>query len=272
MNPKISVCIIGYNEENKVEDCLKSVQAIADEIVFVDSISSDKTVEIVKKYTDNIILQKFLGHVEQKQLAVDKAKNDWVLCIDCDERLSNKAINDIQKAWEEKLPDSKAAAFSFHRLTYYVYRWIKHSGWYPDTKIRLFNRRLFNWQGINPHDRVDAIEPQNKSKVYRFNSDILHYSFDSISDHLKTIEAFSEIGAKEAFEKGKKSGFFTIIGRSFWAGFRKMVFEAAWRDGMAGIILTGLSMAATWSKYSKLYIMNKQKQNPDFTEKNKIHQ
>lgn len=261
MKLPISACIIGLNEEDKIEDCLKSVYDLADEIVYVDSYSTDKTVAIAEKYTDKIVKQKFLGHIEQKNLAVKLAKNDWILSLDCDERLTEEASAAIRKEWEDKTYDRLYSAYSFKRLTFYIYRFIRHSGWYPDRKIRLFNRNFAKWSGENPHDKVEC---QN-SNVKSLAVDILHYSFDSISDHLKTIDSFSTIGAREAFKKGKKSGFFILMARTFWAGFRKFFLEFSFLDGMAGIILTGLSMAATWSKYSRLYLMNREKK-----EKNRL--
>ena len=252
---KISACIIGLNEEKKIADCFESVQSIADEIIFVDSLSIDGTVKIAKQYGARIISQEFLGYSKQKNLAIDHARYNWILNLDCDERLSEKAISDIQKFKIEKkdaIENEDIRAVSFNRLTYYIYRWIRHSGWYPDTKIRLFNKKFCRWVGENLHERIDC----PNQYTYKINANILHYSYDSISDHIKTIDSYSTIGAREAFKKGKQSNLFTIVLRSFWAGFKKFFFKMAFLDGVAGIILTGLSIAGTWSKYSKLYILN----------------
>ncbi len=266
---KISVCIIGLNEEKNLTDCLRSVKPIADEIIYVDSLSKDKSCAIAKSFGARVFKQKFLGHVQQKNFAVSKAKFDWVLSLDCDERLSSEALASIAAERARRLADSsekQPTSYAFNRLTFYIYRWIKHSGWYPDRKIRLFDRRTASWVGENPHDRVE----DRSGRSMRLKGDILHYSFASISDHLKTIESFSEIAAHEALRKGRKSGPFTIIFRSLWAGIRKVFFEFSFLDGVAGLILTGLSMAATWSKYSKLYILQQQKADPLFFERNKI--
>ena len=252
---KISACIIGLNEDKKIADCLQSVQSIADEIIFVDSLSTDNTVKIAKQHGARIISQEFLGHIKQKNLAIDHARHDWVLSLDCDERLSAKAILEIQKFKIEKMNEIKNEdihAVSFNRLTYYVYKWLRHSGWYPDTKIRLFNKKFCRWGGEDPHDSVDCSDEY----TYKINADILHYSYDSISDHIKTIDSYSTIAAREAFKKGKQSNLFTIMLRSFWVGLKKLIFKMSFLDGAAGIILTGLSVAYTWSKYSKLYILN----------------
>jgi glycosyltransferase involved in cell wall biosynthesis len=135
--PKISACIISFNEEKKIEDCLKSLGPIADEIIVVDSLSTDATVEIARKYTDKVYDQAFLGHIEQKNLAVSKASHDWIVSLDCDERLDPElsqsilVVKDTLNAYD---------AYRMSRRTFYVYRWLNHC-WYPDKKIRLFNRR-----------------------------------------------------------------------------------------------------------------------------------
>lgn len=255
MNEKISVCIIGFNEEKKIEDCLKSVQDIADEIVYVDSHSTDKTVEIVKKYTNKIFFKKFLGHVQQKNFAIGLASFDWILSLDCDERLSNELKQQIQQ--ERKLSSfANYQGYSFNRRTFYIYRWIYHSGWYPDAKVRLFHKEFCQWQGENPHDKIVC----SSQKIKHLQGDLLHYSFDSVNDHLKTITSFSEIAAQEAFDKGKKSGVFVIFFRSLWVGIRKFLLEFSFLDGSAGFLITGFSMFATWTKYSKLYVLQKKEE------------
>ena len=132
---KISACIISFNEEDKIEECLISLDGVVDEIIVVDSLSTDRTKEIAKKYTDKIYDQKFLGHVEQKNLAVKKATHDWVLSLDCDERLTSELRESILSV-KNNLDD--ADAYRVARRTFYVYRWLNHC-WYPDFKIRLFN-------------------------------------------------------------------------------------------------------------------------------------
>ena len=134
--PKISACIISFNEEKKIEDCLKSLQPVVDEIIVVDSLSTDKTVEIASKYTDKIFHQKFLGYIEQKNLAASKASYDWILSLDCDERLApplQQSINAIKDSLDAH------SASRMARKTFYVYRWLNYC-WYPDKKVRLFNK------------------------------------------------------------------------------------------------------------------------------------
>ena len=164
---KISACIISFNEERKIEDCLKSLVGVVDEIIIVDSLSTDKTVKIAEKYTDRIFHQKFLGHIEQKNIAVKKARNDWILSLDCDERLSEQLVESIR---EIKNGVHQADAYSMPRKTFYVYRWLNYC-WYPDVKTRIFNRNTAYWGGTNPHDRI-IVQGDN---IVRLRGDIYHY-------------------------------------------------------------------------------------------------
>ena len=206
--PKISACIISFNEEKKIEDCLQSLQPVVDEIVVVDSLSTDKTLEIAGKYTDKIFNQEFLGHIEQKNLAVDKASHDWILSLDCDERLSEQLQRSILAVKDEL---DNADAYCMSRKTFYVYRWLNHC-WYPDIKTRLFNRNTARWGGINPHDHIKT----EGSNIVRLKGDIHHYSFDSISDHLQTIDKFTEIGADELVKKNKRFSLFSPLTHATW--------------------------------------------------------
>lgn len=255
----ITATIIGFNEEDNLERCLDSVKDFVQEIIFVDSYSTDQTISIARQFTDKVFERKFTGYTEQKNYADSKATNDWVLNIDCDEVVSKGLKDEICKTFVSKSSD--VAAYSMPRLTYYCYRWIRHSGWYPDRKIRLYNRKMTSWQGELVHEELIV----NSGRVLKLNSDLLHYSFPDISSHIRTLDNFSTKGAQDAFKKGKKSGPFTIIFRSLWVGFRKIILEKSFLDGTAGLILTGLSMASTWSKYSKLYVMHRKLDNEKST-------
>jgi len=247
---KISACIISYNEEKKIEDCLKSLQGEVDEIILFDSNSTDATVSIAEKYTDKIIHQPFLGYIEQKNFALEHASHDWVLSLDCDERLSpelQKAIIKIKSNIEQY------EAYEMSRKTFYVYRWLNHC-WYPDKKTRLFNRTRAHWGGTNPHDHI-ILQSDN---IKRLNGDILHYSFDSISDHLKTIDRFTEIGADELIRKNKRVTLFSPLSHASWLFIKLYIFKRGFLDGFAGLIVSVLSFMHVFIKYSKAIIKTKQ--------------
>lgn len=245
--PKISACIISFTEEKKIEACLQSLAPLVDEIVVVDSLSQDRTVEIARRYTERVISQPFLGYVEQKNFAVEQASHDWILSLDCDERISpelHRSIEAIKEGIEEH------DAYRMARRTFYVYRWINHC-WYPDAKVRLFDRRKARWGGVNPHDRVEVAT----KNVAWLDGDILHYSFDSISAHLNTIDRFTEIGARELLARGKKVGIFTPLTHGIWTFIKVYILKRGFLDGFAGFAVAVLSFMHAFVKYSKAWIM-----------------
>jgi len=242
--PRISGCIISFNEEAKIEDCLKSLVPVVDEIIVVDSQSTDATVEIARRYTDKVYDQKFLGHIEQKNLAVSKASHDWILSLDCDERLDadlTAAILGIRDRLDEH------GAYRMARKTFYVYRWLNHC-WYPDRKVRLFNRQLAEWGGTNPHDVIIIDE----KVVHDLPGDIQHYSFDSISAHVQTLDKFTEIAAHEIIRKGKRVNLLSPFTHSVWAFIRIYFLRGGFRDGFAGFVACYLSMVYAFVKYTKV--------------------
>lgn len=242
--PKISACIISYNEEKKIEDCLRSLDGVADEIIVVDSLSGDATRDIARNYTDRIFEQAFLGHVEQKNLAVSKASHDWILSLDCDERLSDEL-----KAGILAIKDAldKTDAYRMARKTFYVYRWLNHC-WYPDKKVRLFNKHKAHWGGVNPHDRVVV----DSGRISDLRGDILHYSFDSISAHLQTLDKFTEIGAGEIIKRGKKVNLLSPFTHATWTFIRMYILRLGFMDGFAGLVASLLSFVHVFVKYSKV--------------------
>jgi glycosyltransferase involved in cell wall biosynthesis len=244
---KISACIISFNEELKIEDCLRSLEGIADEIIVVDSLSTDRTLEIAARYTDRIYHQKFLGHVEQKNLAVSHAAHDWILSLDCDERLSPELRAAILAA-KDGLDGTRA--YRMARKTFYVYRWLNHC-WYPDRKVRLFNKHHARWGGTNPHDRVVLDEGIQVSELA---GDIQHYSFSSISEHLRTIDSFTEIGAREIIAKGKKVSLLSPLSHGLWTFIRLYFIKRGFLDGLAGFIVATLSFMHAFVKYAKVLL------------------
>jgi glycosyltransferase involved in cell wall biosynthesis len=247
---KISACIIAFNEEKKIEDCLKSLIDIADEIIVIDSNSTDNTVSIARKYTDKIIRQDFLGFIEQKNFAITQASHDWILSLDCDERLSpelQQAITGIKDSIED------ADAYRMARKTFYVYRWLNHC-WYPDLKIRLFNKNTAYWGGTNPHDHIIS----SGNNIKRLHGDIYHYSFDSLSDHLKTIDKFTEIGADELIKKNKSFTVFSPLTHASWTFLKLYFIKLGFLDGFAGLAVSVLSFMHVFIKYSKAIIKRKQ--------------
>lgn len=247
---KISACIISYNEEKKIEDCLKSLLPVADEIVVVDSLSTDNTKEIAEEYTDKIFSQEFLGHIEQKNFAVSKASHEWIISLDCDERLTEELQQSILTI-KDRL--EQADAYCMPRKTFYIYRWLNHC-WYPDIKTRLFNKNTARWGGTNPHDRIIT----DGNNIMQLKGDIQHYSFDSVSAHLSTIDKFTEIGATELIKNKKQFSIFSPFTHSLWMFIKMYFIKRGFLDGFAGLLASTLSFMHVFIKYSKAIIMRYQ--------------
>lgn len=196
--PQISVVIITYNEEKNIARCIQSVKNIADEIVVLDSYSTDSTKSICEKLGVNFYQHTFDGHIEQKNRAITYAKYPHILSLDADEALDDtlqKSILNIKNNWTHD-------GYYMNRLTNYCGHWVKHCGWYPDTKLRLWDSRKGSWTGINPHDKYELFN--GDKNTLHIKGDILHYSFNSVNDHYKQVEYFTNISSKAYFEKGKK--------------------------------------------------------------------
>ena len=186
---KLSVVIITLNEEEGIGTCIDSVREVADEIVVVDSFSTDRTLKIAEAKGARFIQNKFEGHIQQKNFAKQQATNDWVLSIDADETLSAELQQSILEAKQSFANDG----YTINRLNFYCGKAIKTCGWYPDTKLRLWNRTKGTWKGINPHDRFEL---ESTSSVQHLRGDILHNTYPTSKSLLNQVEKFATIGAQ----------------------------------------------------------------------------
>ena len=248
---KLSAVIITFNEEKNIETCLKSLTGIVDEIIVVDSFSKDKTEEICANYNVRFIPHKFEGHIEQKNWARKQANFDVVLSLDADEALDEtlqKSILEIKKNWIHD-------GYKMNRLTNYCGKWIRHTGWYPDVKLRLWDNEKGKWMGENPHDEF-KLEDKN-AEVGHLKGDILHYSYHHPDDHDKQIEYFTNIAARTHVEKGK-STFFMQKYLSAMLKFIKCYFiKVGFLDGKEGWIISVKSSYAAYLKYKKINALKK---------------
>ncbi len=244
--PKISACVICFNEEDRIEDCLKSLRSVADEIVVVDSGSTDRTREIATVLADRLIDQSFLGYLEQKNFAVAQASNDWILSLDSDERVSPELAKSILAA---KGHLEERVAWSFNRRTYYLYRWLNYT-WYPDAKVRLFDRRRCHWGGVNPHDRVMV----SGGETGHLAGDLHHYSFRSLSDHLNKLNKFTDIAAAELVKSGRRVSAVSPILHGGWAFVRRYILKRGFLDGFAGLTVAVSALLYGFAKYGKAYL------------------
>ena len=250
MQIDLSVVIITFNEEKNIGRCLDSIEGLSKDVVVVDSFSTDKTKAICVEKNVRFIEHPFDGHIEQKNYAVSQAKNQYVLSLDADEALTpglKDAIIKIKKNWEYD-------AYSFNRLTNYCGQWIKHCGWYPDKKLRLWDAAKGHWGGENPHDMV----LMNKTATLKHVPlDILHYSFYTEQQHLKQIDYFTDISSKAAFNNGVKSSAFKIFYKSKFKFFRDYVLKAGFLDGYYGFVVCRNSGYAAGLKYKKIAQLQK---------------
>jgi glycosyltransferase involved in cell wall biosynthesis len=243
---KLSVVIITFNEEKNIARCLESVKSIADEIVVLDSFSTDMTEEICKKYEVKFFQHTFDGHIQQKNRAITYASNPHVLSLDADEALDEtlvKSINELKQDWQLE-------AYSMNRLTNYCGKWIKHGGWYPDRKLRIWNSKMGAWGGTNPHDKFELHDKSEKTG--HLKGDILHYSFYSIDEHYKQAAYFSDIAAKAMFKQGKKSNIFLIWFSPIIKFLKDYIFKVGFLDGKFGFQIARISAMYTRNKYRQL--------------------
>ncbi|HHW59433.1 MAG: glycosyltransferase family 2 protein [Bacteroidales bacterium] len=242
---KLSIVIITFNEEKNIARCINSVKEIADEIIVVDSYSTDKTKDIALDLGAIVIENKFEGHIEQKNIALQKANYTWVLSLDADEALSDKLKNKIQEIKKNPTADG----YTMNRLTYYCGRWIRHTGWYPDKKLRLVRKDLAQWCGINPHDRLELT---NSNNIKHINADILHYSYFTLNDHLNQLEKFTQISANELYKYKIKPNFWHFFIKPLHKFINHYIYHAGFLDGYEGFQISMISAYGVFLKYAKL--------------------
>ncbi|HVJ66247.1 MAG TPA: glycosyltransferase family 2 protein [Bdellovibrionota bacterium] len=245
---KISALIITYNEEKNIARCLDALVGLADEIVVVDSYSTDRTPEICRAYPKVRFLQNpFAGHIEQKNFALDQATGDYQLSLDADEVLSPELQRSIAQA---KAAGFGAEAYRFNRRTHYVDRWIKHCGWYPDTKLRLVRRGTARWGGQNPHDKLIPKNP--RARTVWLHGDLLHYSYASIAEHVQQTNKFTSIAAEALHRQGKRSCTWKIFTRPLLQFVRDYFFKLGFLDGKYGFVICYINGLSALLKYAKL--------------------
>lgn len=242
----LSVVIITFNEEKNIGRCIDSVRGVADEILVVDSNSTDNTVEIARQKGATVCLQQFLGYVEQKNKALSLARHDLVLSLDADEAIDpalNRSILAVKK-------DGRFKGYTMNRFNNYCGKFIRHGSWYPDTRMRLADRTQVHWAGDNPHDTLVFISPQAKKHL---KGDILHYSFASFEEHIAQNNKFSTISAESLFKRGKRTNLFRIVLNPFWAFMRSYLLRLGFLDGFFGFVIAINIAHLTFLKHAKLY-------------------
>jgi len=242
----ISAVIITFNEEKNIERCLRSLQGVADEIVVLDSFSTDRTEEICRSYGVKFFQHKFDGYIEQKNRAITFASDRYILSLDADEALDEtlrKSILQAKKNWESD-------GYYMNRLTSYCGKWIHHCGWYPDRKLRLWDSNKGKWGGINPHDKFELFEGDGKTS--RLEGDILHYSYYTEDELKRQTKSFARIAALQLHAQGKKYSIFRPYMSASVKFFRNYFLKLGVFDGQAGFTICRMAAYGTYLKYNNL--------------------
>lgn len=248
---KLSGVVITFNEEQKIARCLRSLLQVCDEVVILDSFSTDSTCKIATELGAKVFQHPFDGHIQQKNRAITFASSPYILSLDADEELSSELITSIKKVKQ----NWQFEAYQMNRLNNYGGQWISHGAWYPDKKLRLWDSRHGNWGGENPHDKFIL---NADCKVGRLHGNILHYTMNGLEDLKNQTEKFSTIAAKAMFDKQKKTHGVQIVFKTIFRFIKEYVFLFGFMDGKAGLDIALMDAKYVWLKYHKLRV-NRQK-------------
>ncbi len=243
---RLSAVVITRNEEKNIGRCIDSLARVADEIVVLDSYSSDSTVAIARSKGAVVKQCVFSGYIEQKNKVLEFTSNNFVISLDADEMLSEKLIHSILA---EKKNNFKYDAYFMNRYNRYCGKFIKHGLWYPNRKLRLFDKRIAWWGGMNPHDKIQltpGIQPQF------LKGDIIHYAYNSIHEHLQRNEEVSSIAAYSLFEAGIKKPWTKIFLSPAWSFVHGYFIRLGFLDGYYGFIIAKQTARQSFLKYQKL--------------------
>jgi len=248
---KISSIVLTYNEEENIGKCLESLKDVADEMIVVDSYSTDKTQKICEGYKVRFVQHPYENHIEQKQYAATLVSHDHILMLDADECLSDKLIEKIK----EIKSNADADGYFFNRFNRYCDHWIRYCGYYPDKKIRLWNRHKADILGTNPHERVVM---RSGATTKRVDLDILHYAYDSVAEHLQQMHNYAIITAKAKYRSGKKANFLIhVLLSPIFKFIKKYFFQLGFLDGYYGFVFCAAESSMNFFKYLRLYEYNR---------------
>lgn len=238
----LSAVIITLNEEKNIGRCVQSLQGIADEILVVDSFSGDATESICQSLGVKFVKHPWEGYVKQKQFANALASNDLVFSIDADEAVSPELAQSILKI---KGMNTSRKVFSMNRLMNYCGKWIRHGGWYPEYKIRIFDRRFVGWTGGQVHETLSI---PDDFEVVRIDGDLYHYSYYSEAEFCRQTEKFAHLSAEDAIARGKKGSLFEAYFHCFWRFVRDYIFKTGFLDGKTGFRISVINAKSVFLK------------------------
>lgn len=243
--PELSVITLAYNEEHNIAECLASVRW-ADEIIVVDSGSTDRTVELARQYTDRVLTVEWKGYGATKNLALQHARGEWILWLDADERVPDELACEMREAIRSN--DGTIAGYSMPRRAYFLGRWIKHCGWYPGRVTRLFRKSKARFTESNVHEQVVV-----DGAIAELKHDLLHYTDPNLHHYFQKFNRYTTLAAADLQAAGKKFSLFDILVRPAFLFFKMYVLKRGFLDGMQGFILCVVSSAYVFTKYAKLW-------------------
>ena len=251
MEPKpysVSAFIVCVNEESQIRRCLESVKW-CNEIVVVDSGSTDRTLEICKEYTNRILFRPWTGYVDQKKFALEQCESDWVLNIDADEEVSPELKAEILGLLQQDFDATiEYDGFQLIRVVHYLDRWWRHGGWYPEYRLRLCRRKSTVWGGVDPHEKASV-----SGKTRKLTGELHHYTYTDIQDQITRLNKFSTSSAKSIYAAGHRTNILEIVGRAIFRFLKFYVFKQGFRDGSAGLIVALLEAYYVFLKYAKVW-------------------
>lgn len=246
---RISACIIARDEADRIEACIASV-GFCDEVVVLDSGSTDDTPALARAAGARVIETDWPGWVKQKNRAVEAAEHDWILSLDADERVDADLRASIERLRDERLAtETTPRVFEVNRKVFYLGRWIRHGGWYPEWRARLFHRQHARWGGVDPHDRVESDGPRERIR----DGHLEHYTYRSMEDQLRQMARFSKAKAVAMHAGGARASLPGMLLRPTWRFVHNYVLRLGFLDGRSGYILAKVNAHYTFMKYAQLW-------------------
>ncbi len=240
----VSVYVLTFNNRRTIEQCLKSLDW-AEELIVVDSFSTDGTYEVCQRYTEKTYQRKWTGHRDQYQYAADLTRRNWIMFVDADEEIPRALADEIQDELKGGAPGIDA--FFVYRRTYYLGRWIRYGGWYPDGEIRLYRKEKGRWEG-GLHAKI-VVEGNVKSLQNQY----LHDTYRNISDQIQTIDKYSQIAAEDMVHEGERFSLFKLLFHPPFRFLKEYFLKSGFRDGFPGLVIVVSTMFYVFIKYAKLW-------------------
>jgi glycosyltransferase involved in cell wall biosynthesis len=251
--PTVSAIVVCFNEEENIGSCLESLRW-CDEIVVVDSFSTDGTVAVCRQFTDRVLQRAWAGYRDQKAFAHSQTTKDWVLLVDADERVTAELRDEIVQAL--KRDEGCYAGYAIPRLVYYLRRWWRRGGWYPDYDVRLFRREHATWGGQDPHEKIRV-----DGRVRRLKHPLHHFTYRDMADHLGRINRFTSIAAQELRREGRHARVYDAFLRPAARFFSFYILKRGFMEGFAGFYVAVTAAMYVFLKYAKLWELDSEDEN-----------